>query len=102
MDTHQGTVYKNTIGNYFVHSDGREVVCEISPRLRKELIYPIADPNSLRHIVREVAGIHTTDPVAVGDEVRFVDGKNGPGLIVEVLPRRNKLVRLDPGRKRLE
>jgi ribosome biogenesis GTPase len=36
------------------------------------------------------------DPVAVGDVVRFVDARDGTGLIVEVLPRRNRLARRDP------
>jgi ribosome biogenesis GTPase len=36
------------------------------------------------------------DPVAVGDRVRFVDARDGSGLIVEVLPRRNRLARRDP------
>ncbi len=88
-----GIVYKKTIGNYFVQTNGHTVTCEISPRLRKQLIYPTADPNSLSHIVRDVKGIQMIDPVAIGDEVTFVDTQNGCGLIVEVTPRRNKLVR---------
>lgn len=33
------------------------------------------------------------DPVAVGDEVRFIDAGDATGMITEVLPRRNKLSR---------
>ena len=36
-------------------------------------IYPTADPGSLSHIARSVGGIKTVDPVAVGDEVSFID-----------------------------
>lgn len=91
----QGTVYKKTIGNYVVHTQEphQVVTCEISPRLHKQLIYPTADPNSLRHVVREVKEVKIIDPVAVGDQVQFVDTGRGAGLITEVLPRKSKLVR---------
>lgn len=89
----QGVVYKKTIGNYAVHGPAGVVQCEISTRLRKQLIYPTADPHSLRHIVRDVKAIEHVDPVAVGDQVRFVDRADGTGLIVEVLPRRSRLTR---------
>jgi len=89
----QGVVYRKTIGSYDVFSGERLVPCEISPRLRKQLIYPIADPHSLSHIVRGVKTIEHVDPVAVGDQVRYIDAQNGAGLIIEVLPRRSKLTR---------
>jgi ribosome biogenesis GTPase len=91
----QGTVFKKTIGNYVVHTqDTHQVInCEISPRLHKQLIYPTADPNSLRHVVREVKEVKVIDPVAVGDQVQFIDTGRGAGLITEVLPRKSKLVR---------
>jgi ribosome biogenesis GTPase len=91
----QGTVFKKTIGNYVVHTpDTHQVVtCEISPRLHKQLIYPTDDPNSLPHIVQKVKEIKMIDPVAVGDQVQFVDTGSGAGLITEVLPRKSKLVR---------
>jgi len=97
-----GTVFKKTIGNYFVHVDDRIVICEITPRLRKELLYPIADPNSLPHIVVGVRDIDMIDPVAVGDQVRFVEPPVGRGLIVEVLPRKSELVRRSAGQRALE
>jgi ribosome biogenesis GTPase / thiamine phosphate phosphatase len=97
-----GIVFKKAIGTYFIKTEIGEVVCEISPRLRKVLVYPIADPNSRPHIVDSVQDIDKVDPVAVGDEVVFVDTQDGHGLIVEVLPRRSKLSRLNPGKKRLE
>jgi ribosome biogenesis GTPase len=61
--------------------------------LRKQLIYPTADPHSVRPVVREVKTIEHFDPIAVGDQVRFIDAQDGSGLIVEVLPRRSKLTR---------
>ena len=89
----QGVVIKKTIGNYSVYTNGRTILCELSNRLWKELVYPTADPSSLRHSVRDVRINVHMDPVAVGDTVRFVNAHNGSSLIVEVLPRRNKLVR---------
>jgi ribosome biogenesis GTPase len=34
-----------------------------------------------------------TDPIAIGDNVEFIDAQDGTGLIVSVLPRRNQLSR---------
>jgi ribosome biogenesis GTPase len=92
----QGVVVKKNIGIYHVRTDEHVLPCALSSRLRKELQYPLADPNSLRHIVRKVKILDRVDPVAVGDQVRFVDARDGSGLIVEVLPRRNRLARRDP------
>ena len=91
--TFQGIVFKKSQGNYFVHADGRTVTCAISNRLRKVLVYPTAAPTSLHHRVREVKNIQSVDPVAVGDVVQFADAGHATGLITEVLPRKNKLVR---------
>lgn len=90
---HQGIVYKKAIANYWVRVNGHVVRCSISSMLRKQLVYPTADPNSLRHVVREVNEIEHIDPVAVGDEVCLVDLQDGSGLITEILPRRSKLTR---------
>lgn len=89
----QGVVYKKTIGHYFVHTDGKIIPCALSNRLRKQLIYPTADPNSLRPVVQKVREIEHVDPVAIGDLVRYIDAGDGSGLLVEVLPRRNRLAR---------
>ena len=91
--TYSGVVYKKTIGNYTVHSDGKIVLCELSNRIRKQLIYPTADPGSLHNRVQKVIELEHMDPLAVGDEVRFILAEDGKGLIVELLPRRNKLTR---------
>ncbi|MEW5829095.1 MAG: ribosome small subunit-dependent GTPase A [Chloroflexota bacterium] len=93
----QGVVYRKTTGHYTVRANGREIDCELSSLIRKQLIYPIADPTSLRHNVREVREIEHADPVAIGDRVRFIDAGDGTGLINEVLPRRSRLSRPAPG-----
>lgn len=98
----QGVVMKKNTGHYLVEAGGQQVDCELSPRLRKLLVYPTADPNSRRAVVQEVREIEAVDPVAVGDRVRYLDERTGRGLIVEVLPRRSRLARLAAGKKRLE
>ncbi len=92
----QGVVIKKNIGVYHVRANRGVLPCDISTRLRKQLVYPLADPSSLRHIVRDVKILDKVDPVAVGDLVQFVDRHDGSGLITEVLPRRNRLARRDP------
>ena len=83
--TYSGVVYKKTIGNYTVHSDGKIVLCELSNRIRKQLIYPTADPGSLHHRVQKVVELEHMDPLAVGDEVE-VDpaGDLAAGVILQV------------------
>ncbi len=88
-----GTVYKKTIGSYTVHSGGRIVTCSLSSRLRKELSYPTASSNSLRRAVKKVKEIEHVDPIAIGDFVHYVEAPDNTGLIVEVLPRRNRFAR---------
>jgi ribosome biogenesis GTPase len=89
----EGVVYKKNIGNYIVCVEGHFIACEISSRLRKQLIYPTASPHSLRPVVRQVKAIEHTDPIAIGDHVRILRSSDGSGLIVQVLPRRNQLSR---------
>lgn len=88
-----GIVFRKTPGRYNVHANGREIDCVVSSLLHKQLIYPTADPTSLRHAVKEVREIDHVDPVAIGDRVRYVDAGNGSGMITEILPRRSKLSR---------
>ncbi len=97
-----GMVCKKTVGRYWVHTGGRVVECAISNMLRKQLVYPIADPTSFRRRVMEVKDIKQVDPVAIGDMVCFVDAGDGEGLITGVLPRKSKLVRRAAGNKPLE
>ena len=100
----QGIVFQKNLGQYSVHSDGREIACALSSRLHKQLIYPTADPSSLRRHVQRVREIDQVDPVAIGDVVRFVDAGEGRGMITEILPRRNKLSRpaTTPGQRVFE
>ena len=105
-----GVVFRKTLGHYTVQADGRDIDCVLSSLIHKQLIFPTADPTSLRHTVQEVREIHHVDPVAIGDRVRFTvagDGrgmtplaskhsKEASGVIVEVLPRDSKLSRPAP------
>jgi ribosome biogenesis GTPase len=105
-----GVVFRKTLGHYTVHNSGREIDCVLSSLIHKQLVYPTADPTSLRRTVREVREIDHVDPVAIGDRVRFTyagDGrgvtplaskhsKEASGVIVEILPRDSKLSRPAP------
>lgn len=99
---HSGRVLKKLQGTYHVKTDGETVVCSISSKLRKQLVYPTADPSSLRPVVQDVLDIRVVDPLAIGDWVSFVVSKTGKGMITEVYPRKNKLTRKAPGAKPLE
>ncbi len=89
----QGVVFRKNLGHYTVRTEERDIVCELSTRLRKQLIYPTADPSSLRHRVRQIREIEHVDPVAIGDAVLFTDAGSNSGMITEILPRRNKFSR---------
>ncbi len=105
-----GVVFRKTLGHYTVHTHGREIDCSLSSLIHKQLIYPTADPSSLRRRVQEVREIEHVDPVAIGDRVRFVEAgeghgmiplasshsKEASGMIVEILPRESKLSRPAP------
>ena len=91
-----GVVFRKTLGHYTVHISGREIDCVLSSLIHKQLIFPTADPTSLRHVVQEVREIEQVDPVAIGDRVRYVDAGDGRGMITEILPRRSKLSRPAP------
>jgi ribosome biogenesis GTPase len=91
-----GVVFRKTLGHYTVRHNGRELDCVLSSLIHKQLIYPTADPTSLRHTVRVVREIEHVDPVAIGDRVRYVDAGDGGGVITEVLPRRSKFSRPAP------
>lgn len=98
----EGTVFKKAIGRYWVKADDRTVVCSVSNRLRKHLLYPTADPSSITPHVVGVEEIRTVDPVAIGDRVRLREAPDDTGVIDEVLPRRNRLNRKAAGRQPLE
>jgi ribosome biogenesis GTPase len=71
--------------------------------LRKNLLHPTSAPwsGTLRR-VQAVKDIEMVDPVAIGDEVMYIEAGDGTGVIHEVMERRNKLVRHAAGAKRLE
>lgn len=70
-----GIVIKNTGSWYVVRTDdGRLFSCKVKGNFR-------------------LRGIRSTNPVAVGDIVQFVDNGDGTGLIAEVCNRRNYIIR---------
>ena len=91
-----GVVFRKTTGHYTVHTNGRDIDCVLSSLIHKQLIYPTADPTSLRHKVQDVREIDHADPIAIGDRVRFIpfaDAGENRGMITEILPRLSKLSR---------
>ncbi len=95
--TAHGTVCRKSRGAYFVQTDRGVVVCSISSKLRKILVYPIADAASVRQRVVDVERIHATDPIAIGDEVGIIEDGAGEGAIKDILPRRNEFRRRAAG-----
>jgi ribosome biogenesis GTPase len=91
--TFSGVVYKKTIGNYSVCTGERILSCRLAPRIRRQFAGFAADLGDSRGKVPRFTTNDDTDPVAIGDEVRFILASEAEGLIVEVLPRRNKLAR---------
>lgn len=68
-----GLVMRSTGSWYDVLSEGKTIQCRIRGKLRLE-------------------GIKETNPIAVGDNVSF-DLENGEGIIHEILPRKNYIIR---------
>jgi ribosome biogenesis GTPase / thiamine phosphate phosphatase len=97
-----GVVVRKSQGVYSVRTAAGTLACELSSRLRKNLIYPVAAPTSLHHRVQAVKDIGAVDPVAVGDRVQFHAAGPHSGLITAVLPRTNALSRPAAGSKPLE
>jgi ribosome biogenesis GTPase len=89
----EGWVARKSRGYYFVRVGDTEMLCRISNRLRKQLVFRTADAASTRRGVVGVREIDLADPVAVGDRVLVADGGGGAGSIKSVLPRRNKFSR---------
>jgi ribosome biogenesis GTPase len=77
----QGIVIKSTGSWYQVRMEGDEVLeCRIVGKFRLD-------------------GVPITNPVAVGDEVKVEPEGEGRGLIKEILPRTNYVVRQSPRKK---
>lgn len=100
--TAHGTVYRKSRGSYYVHVEGRIVICSISSKLRKILVYPIADASSVRQRVVDVERISAADPIAIGDEVGIVEDGSGGGMIKDILPRQNEFRRKAAGKRHWE
>lgn len=100
----RGVVFRKNSGYYSVHNNEREIACVLSPRLHKKFIYPSATFGSLRCSLQRVSESEPVDPLAIGDEVCFIQTPDGRGLITEILPRRSKLSRqaATPGRHKFE
>ncbi len=92
-----GVVCRKSLGKYHVSVNGDMLECDLSTMLRKELVYPTADPNSVRRRVQKVKVNKHVDPLAIGDRVRLIPAPKGSGLIVERLPRRNQFYRRGTG-----
>lgn len=98
-----GVVYRKSTGVYTVNAEGQTIMCAISSKLRKLLVWPTADRSSVPHQkVQEVLDIGAVDPVAIGDLVAFINNGDGTGMITEVYERKNALTRQAPGKKPLE
>jgi ribosome biogenesis GTPase len=98
----QGVITKKLRGQYLVNFRGEEMMCSVSGKLYKELIFPLADPSSLRHVVVDVEEINAVDPIAIGDRVSFYDVGDGTGRITEVLPRQNEMRREATNGRKME
>ena len=71
----EGTVYKSTGSWYTVITDDeKSFLCRIKGKFRTQ-------------------SITSTNPVAVGDRVQFAIEKDSKGVITEILPRKNYIVR---------
>lgn len=93
-----------TSGKYHVHAGKHVLPCVLSSRLLQQLASAEAEGQSRRSVKQNARVLKHVDPLAVGDEVRFVETGNGTGQILEILPRRNKLARpaTGPGLDRFE
>lgn len=99
-----GRVFKKSKGHYYVRFQGSVIDCSISSKLRKDLVFSADNPGSTRSHVIAVENIRMVDPIAIGDDVHYVETETdrGHGVISEVLPRRTKFSRLAAGHKPLE
>lgn len=86
----EGTVVKKSTGHCWVQTSEGVLVCTVSSMLRKQFVYPTSGS---RHTVQRVIENDHTDPVAVGDRVRFIRADDTSGMVVGVLPRRTRLSR---------
>ena len=88
-----GTVFRTHSGNYYVQpvDGGPEVVCKLRGNLKKELVFSTSGSRPRR--VDSAKKRRTTDPLTVGDRVRFEPSES---IIEEILPRHSQLSRHSP------
>ena len=70
----EGIVYKSTGSWYLVKSENKFFECRIKGKIR-------------------LKDISTTNPIAVGDQVKFELESDGKGIISDILPRENYIIR---------
>ena len=70
----EGIVYKSTGSWYLVKSENKFFECRIKGKIR-------------------LKDISTTNPIAVGDQVQFELESDGMGIITDILPRENYIIR---------
>ncbi|MGC8666509.1 MAG: ribosome small subunit-dependent GTPase A [Chthonomonadales bacterium] len=91
MTLKEGVVVRAVSGVYTVDDGERTVHCLLRGNLKKVLEFTASPSGSKR--VSRVRRLRTTDPIAVGDRVRFAETRHGQGIIEEVLPRHSMFVR---------
>tara|TARA_B100000029_G_scaffold198492_1_gene196735 strand:+ start:188354 stop:189316 length:963 start_codon:yes stop_codon:yes gene_type:complete len=100
MENTSGMVIREHRGIFDVETEQGIFACAVRSKLKKSLVYPERDDQ--HHTVEQVAKIRILNPVAIGDQVRIVKTQGHTGAIEEVLPRKSKLSRLAPGKRRVE
>lgn len=86
----EGIVMKKSTGHCLVLTGDKTILCGLSSQLRKQLVYGNAGKT---HAAQRVIVNDHSDPIAVGDRVRYIPAGDDSGMVVEVLPRRSKLSR---------
>ena len=90
---HPGSIYRKDMGSYLVWDGEQMVACGLASRLRRKLDEQYSAQNSNKR-ARQTAGSHkNSEPLVVGDRVRWRKTGDGNGLIVELSPRQNALSR---------
>jgi ribosome biogenesis GTPase len=96
----KGIVIRASAGNYTVFHEGHEVLCSLRGNLKKELVMTESASRAPRVILAKRKRL--TNPVAVGDTVRFHYTTSHQGVITEVEPRRSAVVRFIPRTKEVQ
>jgi ribosome biogenesis GTPase len=86
----EGVVIRHSKGLYDVQTDGSVMPCRLRGNLKKE--FERHESANIRRI-RTAKRKRVTDPIVVGDRVRFERVTEEEGVIVEVFPRRSQFSR---------